>query len=912
MELVYRHHLSSGNEALDTDMRDLQVVTLASGRYLYAATGQGGGITTYRISEFGAAATVHDTDAYGSDLSGMAIGELEVLTIDGTRQLVVGGLHGNGIGGFRLNNTGSVGYRMVTDLPGGLRAPSAIASLGDENTDVVFTVDQAGGLLNAFDVNGNSLIRQGIPSDERDDFTLDGEVQLATATIGARHFVLAADSGGDGVSSYRVMDPNSGSLRAMDRLGAEQGLGLNTPSVMQTVTAHGATWVIVGSSESGSLSVMRLFYDGHLEATDHILDSRDTRFDAISAMDIVRVGDQVFVIAGGGDDGLSLLTLLPDGQLLHLQSIANSGTNGLDNVSAIAAVVTGNRIQVFVTSASTGGVSQFEIDIGNTGSVIRDETPGSQAYWGGSGDDVLVGRLGTDLLYGGGGDDILVSGYGRGQLTGGSGRDIFVVRYDTGSVRIEDFAPRQDRLDLSHLPMLRNIGQLTITSTANGAHIVYGEMSIIITSADGTPLSTADIFPYNGGSLGTPDRAIVLNGPYDPDLEPGDTGAGLPRTDVGAAPPGGWGDDNGSGTNTGGSGTDTAGSGGGADSGADSGSGGGNTDPSGRPAPVPGRTITGNDASQVISGTAGDDIINAAGGHDKVYSGAGNDTINLGWGNDVAGSGDGWDLVNGGWGNDTVFGGAGNDTLRGGGGRDELWGGDGDDLVEGEDGNDKLGGGTGNDTINGGAGDDTVYAFRGDDRIGGGHGNDEIWGGAGNDTIWGGPGSDTIGGFTGDDVIYGGWHADIIYGGAGHDKLYGDGGHDKLYAGIGNDTLFGGWGNDTIFGGSGNDFLAGDGGDDELWGGEGDDIIIGGTGNDIMAGGADADVFVFRAGHMDDRIADFAINEDLLRIDIDGLGYANLRISASGGNTVISTGEGTITLLGVSRWTLDADDFLFG
>jgi len=73
-------------------------------------------------------------------------------------------------------------------------------------------------------------------------------------------------------------------------------------------------------------------------------------------MDVVRVGDQVFVIAGGGDDGLSLLTLLPDGQLLHLQSIANTAANGLDNVSAIEAVEIGGRLQIFVTSGSTQGV----------------------------------------------------------------------------------------------------------------------------------------------------------------------------------------------------------------------------------------------------------------------------------------------------------------------------------------------------------------------------------------------------------------------------------------------------------------------------------------------------------------------------------------------------------------------------
>ena len=258
MELVYRHHLSSGNEALDTDLRDLQMVSLASGTYPYAATGQGGGVTSYSISSSGGAATLHDSDGYSGSLQGTTIGELDVLTINGERQLVVGGLDRNGIGGFRLNNSGSVGYQIVRDLPGA-RAPSAVISLGAGDAETIFTVDQAGGLLNAFDVVGNGLIRQATPSDQRPDFRLDGEVQLATAMIGTRDFIVAADSGGDGVSNYRVMDSDTGSLRPVDRLGAEDGLGLNTPTVMQTIGAQNASWVIIGSAESGSLSVMRLY-----------------------------------------------------------------------------------------------------------------------------------------------------------------------------------------------------------------------------------------------------------------------------------------------------------------------------------------------------------------------------------------------------------------------------------------------------------------------------------------------------------------------------------------------------------------------------------------------------------------------------------------------------------------------------
>ena len=235
---------------------------------------------------------------------------------------------------------------------------------------------------------------------------------------------------------------------------------------------------------------------------------------------------------------------------------------------------------------------------------------------------------------------------------------------------------------MNHLPMLRGTDQLRITATSDGARIVFGELSILITSDNGAPLNARDLFPNNGKSLGTADRAIVLNGPYDPDMVPDDTGAGAARYDVGEAPAGGWGGGSGGSGSASGSGSGSAGGSGaggsggsgsgGSGGGGDGGSGGG-TSPDGRPNAVLGRTINGNDCAQVLVGT-----------------------------------GDGRDYVIGGWGNNSVFGGAGNDTPRGSASDDQLWG---------------------------GAGDDAVYAYWDDDRIGGGDGNDEIWGGLGNDTI---------------------------------------------------------------------------------------------------------------------------------------------------------------------------------
>jgi serralysin len=107
----------------------------------------------------------------------------------------------------------------------------------------------------------------------------------------------------------------------------------------------------------------------------------------------------------------------------------------------------------------------------------------------------------------------------------------------------------------------------------------------------------------------------------------------------------------------------------------------------------------------------------------------------------------------------------------------------------------------------------------------------------------------------------------------------------------GGDRIAGQGGQDTLFGGKGRD---------KLIGGKGDDVLSGQEGNDRMAGGAGADEFRFSRNHGDDRITDFDPTVDLLRLTFDAQG---VEISADGADTVIDTGEGTITLVG-----LDPDD----
>ena len=300
-------------------------------------------------------------------------------------------------------------------------------------------------------------------------------------------------------------------------------------------------------------------------------------------------------------------------------------------------------------------------------------------------------------------------------------------------------------------------------------------------------------------------------------------------------------------------------------------------------------------------------------------------------------------------------------------------GGSEDDTIEGGKHVDILSGEEGDDTISGGAGDDYLFGGEGDDTLSGGAGEDWISGGDGDDTLTGGDdadtftfingnGTDTITDFStsediirlsalngltgfdsltitqdGDDAVIdlsdlGGGSvrlegvstddlsADnfqfIMSGSDDDDTMQGAGNEDYISGYAGDDTLSGGGGNDHIEGGSGDDTLYGGAGMDSIYGGAGEDTLEGGEGDDKLHGGEDADTFVFKAGHGNDRILDFANGEDT--IDLTAItaitSFEDLTISKSGNNAVIDLtdhGGGKITLQSVDTSVLDAEDFVF-
>jgi Ca2+-binding RTX toxin-like protein len=170
------------------------------------------------------------------------------------------------------------------------------------------------------------------------------------------------------------------------------------------------------------------------------------------------------------------------------------------DASAIAAARVDNEIHILVASGDRAGLVRFTVPLSTLGEVVT----GPGVLLGTSGDDMLMASEVSGTLTAGDGNGILVGGT---MMIGGAGADIFVARYAPGLLRIADFAPGTDRLDLSDFPILRDPEQLDLRTTATGARIKWRDSVIEITSASRAPISAKALL---GPAFDLPDRVLVL------------------------------------------------------------------------------------------------------------------------------------------------------------------------------------------------------------------------------------------------------------------------------------------------------------------------------------------------------------------------------------------------------------------
>ncbi|CUK24530.1 Cyclolysin [Cognatishimia activa] len=917
MQLNHTHFISSRDERLDNNISGLEIVDLPSGKYVVTTSGAGGGIRSYRIDPSDGRLYDVDQEYFASALSLTDISGLSVMEVDGQTYAIAGSSDGSLVA-YSLAPDGTLSDATpISGIESETTDLSALASFDLNGSTALYIADAGTSQLNAYISESGTpfaVVNAGIP--------IVGDAQLQTVEVNGQPYVLLLDQSSRGIQSLRI-DTNSGALTPVDSLGSAQGVGIQSPKALQTTAAFGETWVFAGGADSSSITVMRLTESGVLEPSDHIVDTLQTRFGTLQDIAVAQSGDRVFIVAGGGDDGLSLFTLLPNGQLLHLQSIAQEEGLGLTDLREINATLNDDQIDVFATGED-GGITQFTLELADIGAQL------------------VASEFAADTLTGGTGNDVLISQGADTRMTGGAGQDWFVVGYGAQDTIITDFDPASDYLDLSDFPMLRSPTQLSVETIGGGIRLTYRDATITVFSHNGAGLTLDDLF---GPSFWWPDRfAITLpDGLYLEGSNEGDSMIGASRAD----------------TLHGADGNDTLSG----LQGADHIRGEADSD-----------LIFGNNGNDHLDGGGGDDTAWGGEGDDTVIGGDGNDTLGGSFGNDVlmgdAGADEMWadqgqDSLHGGAGNDTVGGGSEDDVLNGDAGNDQAWGGGGDDIVHGGLGHDTLGGREGNDTLSGGAGNDEMWANAGDDLLWGGTGGDVLGGSDGddtlhgeagdddlragndNDSLLGGDGNDTMDGSSGNDRAFGGDDNDLIYGGFGDDYLEGNDGNDQVWGGTGNDRVFGGEGDDTLGGHEGDDTLEGEGGHDQIWANAGDDIVRGGNGNDLIGGsqgndslygeagndtllgsngqdqiwagtgsdqitgGANADTFHFYVDEDSARITDFE-DYDRIHIHETGLSYAQIDISQSGDDVFIAFQGTEITLENMSLSDIGAEHFVFG
>ena len=807
---------------------DFLVTDQGGRRVLYAASRSGGGVIAIGID---GGMTLLDQISLSVNTALSAPPSLDIVSFAGKPRLVMSGTNQTTLLTYQIDTTDPLG-KVVRPAggPAGVVSAQELLTAGAQTWFYAATTNS--GMVGAYEMaaDGTLTLLQVLELVPPLQGINVSELQLVS--VGDARFLAAALPGADGIALMGI--GTDGRLTVLATIGAAQGLGINDPSALAVTVAHGATYLLVAAGSSSSLSVIEVGADGSLTVRDHVVDTLGTRFQGVLAFDSFTVGGRSFVVLGGGDGGLDLLEILPDGRLIHLTQILDTAATTMAGISAITATVIGSTVEIFVAGEGAG-ITRLVLNLSALGAV-RMGGSGADSLTGTTGDDLLWGGTGADVLTGGAGDDVLVDGAGADTLSGGAGADLFVLLADGQRDVITDFQPGIDRLDLSAWGAIHDLSALTFTPTANGILIQYRDEVLEIRSANGLPLQPSqfrvtDLFPLwhlpsvlrdSEGRIRGSETADHLFGSADADLflwSPGrDTlegGAGVDQVDFAAA---------------------------GAAITVDL------LYPSLNAGAASGQVyheieeilataladaVYGSEGSDGLMGQGGADTLAGRGGNDRLYGGAGDDILVGGAGADLLEGGAGHDIA--GYWNSTV--GIVIDMVGPGAGTGEAAGDRfvGIEEIIGSNHADTISGDADGNVLDGGAGDDRLLGREGDDTLRGGAGNDQLLGGAGADLLIGGAGWDT--------AAY--WYAstgvtvDLLMPAANTGEAQGDVFQDveAVSGTVFGDTLNGDGAGNFLNGYLGNDMLSGRDGADTLLGDAGDDVLIGGAGADFIYGG---------------------------------------------------------------------------
>jgi Ca2+-binding RTX toxin-like protein len=811
---------------------DFVVTEQGGNRMLYAATRSGGGVLAFDID---AGMVVVDQIAFSVNSALPAPATLDLVSFGGHRQLIVSGSNQSTLLTYRIETSGTLGAAVKpAGGPAGVISAQELVEMGGQTWLYAAMTDSGSVRAYAMAANGTLTLVQELSLMPALQGVNTGE--LVQLTVQGARYLVASQPGLDRISLLQI--GSDGRLTLRDSLGAADGLGINAPSDIHGVVAHGVTYLVVAAAGSSSLSVIEVGTDGQMTPRDHVVDTLNTRLQGVQTFDSFNHGGRSFIVAGGGDGGLELLEILPGGRLIRLTQLLDSSVTATGGVSAITATGLGDQIEIFVAGEGAG-ILRLMLNLSALGQVMV-SGEGADSLSGGALDDLITGAAGNDRLSGGAGDDVMTDGTGADTLAGGAGADLFVLSSDGERDVIADFQLGIDRLDLSAWGAVYSLSELTLSATATGILLAYGTEVLEIRAANlltiqPQQLTVQDLFPlWHAPSANRDAQGRILGN------ETAEFLSGTSQNDVFL-----W--SGGSDTIAGDAGWDIA-------------------DFTGATRPIlidmlfpnsstgagdqitlieievvwgsaQADTIYGSNLAEAFSGSAGNDILVGRGGNDSQFGSTGDDVLVGSAGADWLDGEAGFDTA--GYWNAAV--GLVIDMVSPSSGTGEAAGDrfSGIEQIVGSAYADTIGGTADGNRLDGGAGADRLLGREGDDTLIGGQGDDVLLGGAGADVLQAGSGFDTVAYWYATSAVHAELHGNALATGeaAGDqfhevEALSGSSFADRLGGDAASNFLNGYLGDDTLLGLAGADTLFGDAGTDVLIGGTGDDLLSGGVGWD--------------------------------------------------------------------------------
>ncbi len=466
-------------------LSDMETVSISGRNYLLVAGAADAGLSSYEILNDGS--LVASDDVLWSASSGTeAVSDLTVFTIGASTYLLPSGKADDNQTVYEIDADGSFAVANSYIDAASTYAKWELATVVEDggSSYLYGSIWGQGGFFR-FDLQAGGALTNPVLQNDAIDMFLGDVSAIETGVLHGKTFVFIASALDAGFHSFSI--GTGGTLNLLDTVAALD-VGFSGITAMASVDVGTRAFVIVASAGTDTLLVMRVSEWGVMNLVERLVDTSDTRFAGVSALEVFEADGRYFLLAGGADDGITLFEVTYNGQLNVLATVADSVDITLQNVTDIEATVIDGTVNIFASSATDHGFTQFSMNIPNGSNIIRGGAV-VDILTGTAENDTIFGHGRSDELRGMGGDDRLIDGRGNDLLWGGEGADVFEFIADGRKDYIMDYEIGVDKIDLRDADMLYYYEDIDFTPTADGATLTYGEEQVIITSMDATPLT---------------------------------------------------------------------------------------------------------------------------------------------------------------------------------------------------------------------------------------------------------------------------------------------------------------------------------------------------------------------------------------------------------------------------------------